>query len=112
MNHNQPYTVQFRDVIDNPLDDNIEVRVEFASGEVYDASYFTLTNLHTIMNRHTTTGENTRGTYFWWPHMVIVRELTRESIETSIKDLLEEEEFESIFERITEEECETVQAHN
>lgn len=102
MNNSKTYTVHFRDVIDNLLDDNIEVRVKFANGEIYDASYFTLANLHTIMKRHATTGESAGGTYFWWPHMVIVRELTRESIETSIKDLLEEEEFESIFERITD----------
>lgn len=102
MDNKKTYTIHFRDVIDNPLDDNIEVRVKFANGEIYDASYFTLANLHTIMNRHATTGESAGGLYFWWPHMVIVRELTRESIEASINDLLKEDEFELVFERITD----------
>lgn len=102
MENKRTYTIHLRDVVNDAFNDNAEVRVKFASGEVYDASYFTLANLRTIMERHATTGESAGGTYFWWPHMVIVRELTRESIEVSINDLLKEDEFELVFERIND----------
>lgn len=78
-------------------DDNVDVEVVFPNGERYVATFFTLKNLETIMNRHAQSGECNYGKYLWAADMVIVRELTTEAIRETVAYMILERELESAF---------------
>ena len=80
------------------INDNLDVIVRFASGKEYAATFFTLANIEMIMKRYALSGECLRGKYFWSSSMIIVRDLTRKTIEETVEDLLESGEFEAVFE--------------
>ncbi|MBZ0314930.1 MAG: hypothetical protein K8L91_00825 [Anaerolineae bacterium] len=78
-------------------DDNVDVEVVFPNGERYIATFFTLKNLETIMNRHAKSGECNNGKYLWAADMVIVRELTTEAIWETVAYMILNQELESTF---------------
>ncbi len=89
--------------ITDPLDDNIDVNVTTASGERYFATFFTVQNIRTLMNRYRDTGECNGGTYLWSSAMIIVETLTVDVIYATVRDLMHSGEFEHAFENITAE---------
>lgn len=97
------YVVHCIDTIDNPLDDYVDVEVTFTTGERYIGSFFTLVNIQRVMELWKKTGENLLGTYFWCAEMIIVREITIETIEATIKDLIISSDFEKVFMKCTDE---------
>ncbi len=86
----------------DPQDDNVDVEVVFPDGERYVATFFTLKNLETIMNRHAKSGECNYGKYLWAADMVIVHELTTETIRETVAHMILERELESAFSRVAE----------
>ena len=85
-----------------PLDtdnDNVDVQVTFPNGERFSAVFFTLQNIDTLMKDYKKTGECANGLYFWTSNMMIVQELTEQTICETIDNLLSEEAFESVFVR-------------
>ncbi|MBY0456347.1 MAG: hypothetical protein K2V38_03310 [Gemmataceae bacterium] len=84
----------------NPHNDNVDVEVTLDHGAKYAATYFTLQNIHNLMERYTTTGECANGLYFWSSYILIVRELTHEAIMSSVADLIESGDIEYAFERV------------
>ncbi len=81
----------------DPGNDNVDVQVTFPNGDNFSATFFTLQNIDTLMQRYTKTGECTAGSYFWASNMIIVQKLTEQTICETIDDLLAGEEFTSIF---------------
>lgn len=81
----------------DPSNDNVDVEVWFPDGRRYSATFFTLENLRSLMNRYQNTGECKGGLYLWAKDMMIVSELTREAIEATVEDLLHTGEFSSAF---------------
>ena len=84
----------------DPLDPdnaNVDVHVTFPNGESFSAVFFTLQNIETLMKDYKKTGECANGLYFWTSDMLIVQELTEQSICKAIDNLLAEDEFESVF---------------
>jgi hypothetical protein len=86
------------------LDDNVDVFVDFVTGERYVATFFTIANIQRLMDKDAETGECAGGLYFWATDMVIVRSLTRQNIERTIADLLATGTFESVFRGPTKQE--------
>ena len=109
---NKPYTTVQRNDYQltiyhgiDPLDPdnaNVDVHVTFPNGENFSAVFFTLQNIDTLMKHCKKTGECANGLYFWASDMMIVQELTEETICKAIDTLLAEEEFESVFSKNTE----------
>ena len=103
----KPYTIIQRDdyqltiyngvVPLDPCNDNVDVQVTFPGGESFSAVFFTLQNIATLMKAYKKTGECANGLYFWTADMVIVQELTEQTICETIDNLLAEEEFEVVF---------------
>ncbi len=93
------YVVQIREdeYGTNPDDENIDVTVEFSTGERYFATVFTVENLRTLMRRYRETGECADGLYVWASHMIVVEQVTRQNVERLVKDLIASEEFSSAF---------------
>ncbi|MBI5930158.1 MAG: hypothetical protein HY862_12675 [Chloroflexi bacterium] len=85
----------------DPHDDNVDVEVNFSNGERYVATFFTLTNLETIMNRYSKSGECNNGKYLWATDMVIVRELTPETIRETVAYMILNDELAPPFSRVT-----------
>ena len=81
----------------DPDNDNVDVQVTFPNGESFSAVFFTLQNIATLMKHNKKTGECANGLYFWTSDMMIVQELTEETICETIDNLLAEKEFESVF---------------
>lgn len=80
-------------------DSNVDVEVTFVDGSRYVATFFTVRNITTLLDRHAQSGESAGGAYLWASDMIIVRRLDDEIIALSIADLLNDGLFESAFMR-------------
>lgn len=91
------YSIRCIDTIDDIANDNVDVAVEFANGKQYIATFFTVLNIQRIMEGYQHTGECLYGTYFWCSDLIVVKDLRMETIEATIKDLIQREMLETIF---------------
>ena len=78
--------------------DNVDIEVKLSNGKRYGATFFTLTNIQYIFEKYKSTGECLNGLYFWSSNMIVVEKLTLEVIDLTVRDLLNNGEFFSIFE--------------
>ena len=78
-------------------DDNVDVVVELNTGERYVATFFTLDNIRSLMERYRETGECSSGKYFWASDTIIVENLTEEVIRQTVESLMSTDEFEQAF---------------
>jgi len=83
----------------DPLDDNVDVIVRFATGERYNATFFALRNLQSLMENYRETGECAGGLYVWSRNMIVVERLTKEAIQNTVANLIQNGEFASAFEQ-------------
>jgi hypothetical protein len=81
-------------------DDNSDVIVTFENSEKWVASFFTYRNVHSLVEKNKLSGECLSGAYFWATDMILVDELSRSRVESVIKDLIRENEFEKVFDKI------------
>lgn len=81
----------------DPDNDNVDVHVTFPNGESFSAVFFTLQNIETLMKDYRKTGECANGSYFWTSDMLIVQELTEQTICEIVDNLLADGEFKSVF---------------
>ncbi|HEX8286878.1 MAG TPA: hypothetical protein VF556_02725 [Pyrinomonadaceae bacterium] len=81
----------------NPLDCNSDVFVSFERGAEWVATFFTYSNISTLREKNQQSGECLGGKYFWATNMILVDEINRRNIEEIIKYLVENKEFENIF---------------
>jgi hypothetical protein len=88
--------------IEDIYDYNIDVHIYLDDGRRFFATFFTLQNVHTLMENWSLIGECVNGIYFWATDSIIVRELTLENINATIQDLLETDCFFSALTDITE----------
>jgi hypothetical protein len=79
---------------------NTDVVVEFEDKTRWVASFFTYKNIEKLVERNQTTGECLHGKYFWSSDMILVDQISRESIDEIVKHLLNEGSFASIFGKI------------
>lgn len=84
----------------NVMDDNVDVEITMGSGEVYSATFFTLGNLKSLMDRYKESGECANGRYVWAADMLVVERLTEETILKSVEDLVRTGEIHSACTRI------------
>ncbi|OME92383.1 hypothetical protein BK127_42030 [Paenibacillus sp. FSL H7-0331] len=83
-------------------DDNTDVIVTFEDGSRWVASFFTYKNIQTLTEKNRSTGECLRGKYFWGSDMPLIDECSRNRIEEVIRHLINEGDFENIFDRCEE----------
>ncbi|MEN0067813.1 MAG: hypothetical protein AAGA48_37135 [Myxococcota bacterium] len=92
------------DIID-PLEDNVDVEVEFSDGRRFAATFFTLASIRQLMLRWSKTGECASGLYFWSTHPIVVQTLSPSVIHEVVEDLLTNGEFEHAFELVVRDEA-------
>lgn len=71
---------------------NVDVEVSFADGTRYAATFFALENIRHLMDGYKETGECGYGLYFYASDMIIVDVLSKDVIEKTIIDLIEEDD--------------------
>lgn len=81
-------------------DDNVDVEVTLPDGARYAATFFTLANIQSLFRKNIQTGECDGGLYLWASDMIIVRQLTQETIERAVDDLMASGEFSGAFSRL------------
>ena len=81
----------------NLHDGNTDVIVTLSDGKKYVATFFTYKNIGSLTESNQNTGECLSGKYFWASDMILIDQLSRQSIETVISHLIEVNEFTSIF---------------
>lgn len=104
------FTLKFVDQIESRLDDAVDVEIILEDGARYAPTFFTLTRIARIMQKFQQEGAEAgaeadcaNGAYFWAHDMVIVKEMTPEVIEATIRHLLEDHKsLDKIFERMSD----------
>lgn len=79
--------------IDDPSDENLDVFIHFENGEEYVLSFFTLKNISRLMSKNKLMGEQLNGAYFWSSDMVIITEISEDSIMRTVEDLIKSHSF-------------------
>jgi hypothetical protein len=82
------------------IDDNIDVLINLEDGRLFSATFFTLKNLHTLMQKYRNSGECARGAYVWAKDMIVVDFISKETIQVVVSDLIESGEIELCCTRI------------
>ena len=83
---------------DGPWDttnDNIDIQVRMRNGRVYVATMFTVSNLTELLARYEQSGECASGTYVWAVEMIVMKDLTEQSILKTIDDMVETREIDA-----------------
>jgi hypothetical protein len=84
----------------DPNDDNVDVVVNFETGERYAATFFTPQNIATLLERYRETGECEGGLYVWAAHMIVIEQLTKANVRRAVSDLIANAEFTRAFEEL------------
>ncbi len=85
------------------LDDNVDVEVTKEDGSRWSATFFTVKNVSTLLTRWKASGENCGGLYFYGGRdAIVVDVVTPEVIERVVECLFSEDEFESVFARLSD----------
>ncbi|CAL2082176.1 hypothetical protein [Tenacibaculum sp. 190524A02b] len=80
-------------------DGNMDVFV-LTDNKRYVATFFTFSNINTLINRYKKTGELLNGKYFWSSNMMLVSDLHENTIVEVVEDLIEKDEFLEVFDLI------------
>jgi|LakMenEpi03Aug12_release.lakeMendotaPanAssembly.Ray.scaffolds.fasta_scaffold3064938_1 hypothetical protein len=81
-------------------DDNIDINVYVNDGKRYSATLFTPKNIAMLLEKYEKSGECARGTFVWAVEMIILKDLSKESILTTVDALLRTGEIEFAMTRI------------
>lgn len=83
----------------SPSDDNSDAIVTLEDGSRWIASFFSYANIDTLRQRNQQNGECLGGKYFWASDMILIDEISRQSIEQVVSALIMEGSFERVFYR-------------
>ena len=82
------------------FDGNEDIFVKFSNGDEYVATFFTYKNIETLRQKNRKTGEELSGKYFWASDMILIDNLSLETIKEVIDDLLKNDDFIFVFNKI------------
>ncbi len=83
--------------ISDPLNENIDVFVCFDDGRRYSATFATISNIQSIMNKYKSTGECLSGRYFWCVNLIVVNNLDPLTIGAVVEDLIKNNELSALY---------------
>lgn len=88
-----PISIAFLSAVENTTDDNVDVEVVLSNGEVRTATFFTVSNILSLMKLYQETGECLDGLFFWSKEMIIVKDLEYETVRRTIWELVKSGEY-------------------
>ena len=77
-----------------------DVVVQLENEKKYIASFFSYNYVNEIRREHMKNGEFLNGNYFWKKNMVLVEDCSVNIIESVVKDLIDEGDFEEAFKEL------------
>ncbi|MEH7351265.1 hypothetical protein [Gottfriedia acidiceleris] len=80
-------------------DENTDVKVIFEDGTEGVATFITYKKIMSLREKNKATGECLSGKYFWTSDMLLIEDISRETITDVVLQLLKDDEFWSEFER-------------
>ncbi len=80
--------------------DYTDVIVELSTQKKFIASFFSYKSIEQLKLHHQKTGEYLSGKYFQANNMVLVENCSKENVITIIRELIEEGEFNQIFQEL------------
>ena len=98
MNYKVTSLSPFNDI--DSENDNVDIEVKFQDGSSYVATFFTLINIQSLLNKYANSGECFNGLYHWCANMIIINEITIKSIELTVSDLIATGEFLKAFYKV------------
>jgi hypothetical protein len=81
-------------------DENTDVKVIFKDGSEGVATFITYKKILSLRDKYQATGECLNGKYFWASNMLLIEDISRKTITDVVVQLLEDDEFWSVFENI------------
>jgi hypothetical protein len=79
---------------------NSDVIVKLLDGTRWIATFFTYKNIPTLVEKNRHSGECLSGKYFWASQMFLIDNISRTTIEGTVKHLLSSNKFAEVFEKI------------
>ncbi|REK63700.1 MAG: hypothetical protein DF221_09260 [Brevibacillus sp.] len=83
-------------------DTSVDVIVTLPDRTRWMATFFTFQNIKTLRQKYKETGVNLSGTYLWAVNMIICEDLSRETIEKVVDDIIADERLASAMMRISD----------
>ena len=84
----------------NAKDDNLDIQVYRDDNTEWVATIATFENLRRLMDGYRATGECAEGDYVFVADLILLREITLESIERTVADLIKSGEIEAAMSRV------------
>lgn len=78
-------------IVKNIINDNIDVNIVFSDGKVYFATLFTVSNIKNLLEK---------SNYFWACDMMVVPNLKKSTIRSSLMKIIEDGYLDSAFTQI------------
>lgn len=75
--------------------DNIDIEVTLNDGRRFAATLFTLPNLAALLQEYSRSGECASGTFVWCVQMIVLRDLSEDSIFLTVRELASTGEIKS-----------------
>lgn len=96
-------TFSFRmiDNVESIYNDNTDVEIT-VNGSKYIATFFTIENIKSLMEKYKSTGECLGGTYFWAADMIIVKDLSESTIHSTLDCMIKNGELEKSSQKISQ----------
>jgi hypothetical protein len=82
---------------------NVDVEVRLAEGARWSATVLTIAEVQRLIDKGSRTGEDLGGRYFWCPDSLIVRAPGIDTMPQVIRSLLDNGDFEQVFQRLDDE---------
>jgi hypothetical protein len=80
--------------------DNVDVEVLLFDGSRFSATCCTVENISRLMLSHRETGENCEGLYFWASDLVVVRDISPQTLIRLARSLVETGDLSTVFRRL------------
>jgi hypothetical protein len=90
----------YRDATAPQLAENVDVEVVLQNQTRWAATVFTPDGIERLLMRYAETGECLDGRYVWAKNMIIARDLSDETLEDVVADLIASGEFRQAFEQL------------
>jgi hypothetical protein len=92
-----PISIKLLQGVDDIHNDNVDAEIALSNGEVRTVTFFTLANIASILDGYRSSGECLGGKFFWAKDLVIVEDLSQETIREAVWELLRSGEYSHAF---------------
>ena len=101
MKDNKNFKIELLQIISDIENDNVDAVISFDDASSYAVTFFTIKNIQSIMDRYRDTDECLAGSFFWASSMVVLKDLSSNTISQTVRELVHTDEYLAAFKRIS-----------